>query len=444
MRLTVRLGFVALFALVIAGAAIAGLAIGRRDAGDRRVTSPDLPAPRAITTDDQIAGYLGRIQRLPDQADGYTGLGAVYLHKARETGDPSYYGRAEATLAKSLGLDAENADTLVQLGVLALARHQFEIGLAHGRRALEINPYESAALGVIGDAQVELGRYDEAQRSYQAMLDLRPDLASYARMSYIRELHGDIPGAIEMMQRAVIGATGRETHAWTQVQLGNLYINSGDVSAALKEYERTLFQRPDYLHARAGVARVKAARGDYTGAAEIYQEITRTVPFPEYVIALADVQRAAGDASAAGKTEALVQAIDRLFRENGVNTDVEMALFHADRDIDIEATVKDARRALADRPSIHAWDALAWALHKAGQHEEAMDASDQALRLGTRDPLMRYHAGMIALALGQTDRAHAELRMAVPQNPRFSVRYADAAAQTLQDLEQNASKNAAG
>jgi tetratricopeptide (TPR) repeat protein len=263
-------------------------------------------------------------------------------------------------------------------------------------------------------------------------------------MSYIRELHGDIPGAIEMMQRAVIGATGNEMHAWTQVQLGHLYFTSNDLDAAEKEYERTLFQRPDYLHARAGIARVKAARDDYAGAAAIYEEITRTMPLPEYVIALADVQHAAGDGNAARETEALVQAMDRLFRDNGVNTDVEMALFRADRDIAIETTVEDARRALASRPGIHAWDALAWALYKAGRYDEALAASDQALRLGTRDPLMRYHAGMIALALGQTDRAQAELHAAVSQNPHFSVRYGEGAARTLRQLDQDARSNAAG
>jgi tetratricopeptide (TPR) repeat protein len=443
MRLTMRLGLIAVFALFVAGATLAGLAVGRRDAVEQSSRSA-LPAPRVATTDDQIESAIARIQRLPDNADGYTLLGGAYLQKARETGDPSFYGRAETALAKSLSLDPANSDTLVQLGVLALARHQFGDALAYGRRAHDVNPYESAALGVIGDAQVELGRYDEARETFQAMLDLRPDLASYARVSYMRELHGDIAGAIEAMRRAVIGATGSEAHAWTQVQLGHLYFLSGDLAAAQKEYERTLFQRPDYLHARAGIARVKAAQGDYTGAAAIYEAITRSVPLPEYVIALADVQRAAGDTAAAQQTEALVQAMDRLFRENGVNTDLEMALFHADRGIDVDQTVEDARRALATRPSIHAWDALAWALHQAGRHEEALTAADQALRLGTRDPLMRYHAAMIALALGQAERARAELQIATSQNPRFSVRYADEATQTLRRLEQDASTSASG
>ena len=434
MRPAIRFGLVALFALVVGGAALAGVYVGRSEI-PRRQAGSEAPAPPAPGTDQQIASLLTRIQRLPDNADAYTSLGSAYLQKARESGDPSFYGRAEAALSKALVLDGENADTHVALGTLALARHQFAEALEHGVRAHALNPYKAAALGVVGDAQVELGRYDEARETVRAMVDLRPDLASFARASYIRELYGDVPGAIELMRRAVIGASGSEAHAWTQVQLGHLLFNSGDPAAAQKEYERTLFQRPEYLHAEVGIARVKAARGDFAGAAAIYERITKAMPLPEYVIALADVQRAAGDPRAAAETEALVQAMDRLFRENGVNTDVEMALFFADRGIDPPGTVERARAALALRPSIHTYDAYAWALYTAGRYDEALAAMDQALRLGTRDSLMRYHAGMIAAKLGLTERARDELRLAVMQNPYFSLRYVGEAAEMLRELD---------
>jgi tetratricopeptide (TPR) repeat protein len=430
----IRLGIIVVFALAICGAVLAGLVAGRRAPVERGGVAPE-PVGPVLTTDQQIESYLARIQRLPDNAEAYTGLGAAYLQKARESGDPTFYGRAEAALTRSTDLDAANADTYIQLGVLAAARHRFADALAYGRRAFELNPYKAAALGGVGDALVELGRYDEAEDTFRTMADLRPDLASFARLSYIRELHGDLPRAIELMQRAVIGASGSEAHAWTQVQLGNLYFARGDLAAARREYERTLFQRPGYLHARAGLARIDAAQGNYQRAAATYEEMTRVMPLPEYVIALADVQRAAGDLNAARGTEALLQAMDRLFRENGVNTDLEMAAYRADRDIDIEQTVEDARRVLAERPVVQAWDALAWALYKAERYDEARAASDQALRLGSRDPLMRFHAGMIALALGEIERARAELTLAVAPNPRFSVRYADAAAQMLAQLQ---------
>ena len=422
MRPGMRFAVVALFGLMIGGAVLAGLASGR-DTTRSPVPVAESHAAPSDATDRLIAGLLARIQRLPENADAHTQLGAAYLQKVRESGDPAFYTLAEAALSKSLSLNERNADTHLQLGVLALARHRFEEALAFGARARELNPYKAAALGVIGDAQVELGRYEEARATFQAMLDLRPDLASYARASYIHELHGDTPTAIELMKRAVIGASGSEAHAWTQVQLGHLYFNSGDLVAAEKEYQRTLFQRPDYAHANAGIARVKAARGDYAGAAAIYEEITRSVPVVEYVAALAEVQRAAGDGVAAEEATALVLAIDRLYSENGVNTDVEMVLFRADHGIDIPATVAHARRALALRPSIHAADALAWALYRAGAYEEAQSYVREALRLGTKDPLKHYHAGLIAEALGQPEVARMHLEQALAINPHFSVLY---------------------
>lgn len=443
MRLTIRLGIVALFAVVITGAAAAGLYVGSRDTPAQRRPGP-LPPPVRVTTDQQIERLLARIAQDPSQARWYTDLGGAYLQKAREVGDPSFYTRAETALTQSLSIDPSNADTYIWLGTLAFARHQFTEALSYGERARELNPYKPAALGVIGDAQVELGRYEDAQATFQAMLDLRPDLASFARASYLRELHGDFPGAIELMSRAVIGATGNEGNAWTRVQLGHLYFNSGDLAQAEKEYRRALFEYPNYIHARAGLARVMAARGDFTGAIALYKEVTQVTPWPEYVIALIDVQAAAGDQVGAGETQALLDVIDRLYQDAGVNTDLEMALYRADYNIDPLRTLERVREALAVRPGVFAYDALAWALYKAGRYEEAMAASDTALRLGSRNSLFRYHAGMIALALGRTERARSELRIAVTQNPRFSVRYADAAAETLRQLDEDASKNAAG
>jgi tetratricopeptide (TPR) repeat protein len=438
MRIAVRLTVLAAFILVIGGGVLAGVYAGRqrsaRPDASAAVPSPALrPLP---TTDQQIADLQARIARLPAHAQSYTSLGAAYLQKVRESGDPVYYTKAEAVLTKSVELDPNNADTFVALGTLALARHRFEDALHHGEHARALNPYKAAALGVIGDAQVELGRYEEAQATVQAMVDLRPDLAAYARVSYLRELHGDVPGAIEAMQRAVnAGAPGAEGTAWTRVQLGHLYFNSGDLNAAEQEYERTLFELPGYPHARAGVARVMAARGEYAGAIAIYEDLASGVPVPEYVIALADVQHAAGNVEEAARAEALVQVMDRLYRDNGVNTDAEMALFAADRGLDLSGTVERARRALDVRPSIFTYDVLAWSLYQEGRYDEAMAAAEEALRLGSRDSLLRYHAGMIAAALGRSDRARTLLREAVTQNPHFSLRYGADALLVLRRLE---------
>ena len=210
-------------------------------------------------------------------------LGQAYLQKARETGDPGYYPKAEALFQQALASDRDDVDAMVGLGTLALARHQFAAALDWGGQARALDPYHAAAYGVIGDAQVELGRYDEAVETVQAMVDLRPDLGSYSRVSYLRELMGDREGALVAMEQAATAGSGyAENVAWVRVQLGNLRFDGGDLAGAATEYAAALAALPGYAPGLAGQARVAAASGDLDSAAELYAQAVRTIPLPEY------------------------------------------------------------------------------------------------------------------------------------------------------------------
>jgi len=107
------------------------------------------------------------------------------------------------TLDEALKRDPQNVEALIGAGTLANARHQFREALQLGEQAKAINPTVPRIYGVIADAQTELGLYDDAVQTLQTMIDMRPDLSSYSRISYARELHGDIEGAVEAMQAAV-------------------------------------------------------------------------------------------------------------------------------------------------------------------------------------------------------------------------------------------------
>jgi len=231
-----------------------------------------------------------------------------------------------------------------------------------------------------------------------------------------------------------------ENSAWVRVQLANLYFTQGDLAQAEQEYQRTLTVLPDYVYAQAGLGRVRAAQGKLDEAIGLYQSAITRMPLPEFVIALGEAQQAAGHTAEADKQYQLVRAMQQLFKSNGVDTDLELALFDADHGNDSAATVTLARDAYARRPSIKAADILAWALFKAGQTAEARRYADQALRLGTHDPLMLYHAGMIAQAQGDSVAARDCLTRALERNPSFSPLYAPQARQALANLSIAASK----
>jgi tetratricopeptide (TPR) repeat protein len=399
----------------------------------------DAVASSAVT-DAMVSTLQDWLRQHPADEPSYALLGAAYLQKARETADPAYYTKAEAVLQKAVSLPPADFNAISSLGVLALARHQFREGLEYGRQAHLLNSYNARALGVVVDGQVELGDYDAAVQSAQSMVDLRPDMGSYARVSYVRELYGDWQGALAMMRQAVEAGSGvAENLAWTRTQAGLLLFNHGDLDGAERELEAAQYSVPGYIPAQAAQARVLVARGDLTAAIARYENISRVMPLTEYVIALGDCYTLAGRGVDAQRAYSLVGVIAQLQRANGVDTDLEMSLFEADHaasEKDFSQTVERARHVFQLRPTVYAADVLAWSLYQAGQFNEAQSYSQLALRLNTQDALLWFHAGMIEKRLGQRAAAAQKLSHALEINPHFSLLWTAVARQALVELRQ--------
>lgn len=403
-------------------------------------TSPEAgvllrPAAGGASLSGTIASLQDRLRAVPEDWRGFAQLGLAYVQEARITADPGYYPKAEGVLRRSLELNGrDNFEALVGMGALALARHDFAAALDWGNRGRAENPYNGDVYGVIGDAQLELGRYEDAFATFQAMVDTRPDLASYARVSYARELRGDVRGAVAAMEAALDAAGAPEDAAWARYQLGELYFNIGRLDRAKANYRAGVEFAPDFVPPHAGLAKVAWAMGDVERAIRGYSWVVRRFPSPEHVIALGDLYAASGQDTLAERQYALVLAEEDLFRANGVNVDLELALFHADHGHPGEALAA-ARAEWGRRHSIHVADALAWALYANERYAEAARYADRALSLRTRNALFMFHAGMIRLRLGDEDAARRLLRHAMATNPSFSIRYAALAERTLAELE---------
>jgi pentatricopeptide repeat protein len=394
---------------------------------------PDAPLAGA-STDERIRNFQSTVRADPRQADGYVLLAGAYQQKVRETGDASYYSKADALLRRALALRPGDAAALTERAALEASRHDFAASLRDARAARRAAPDVTKPFGVLVDSLVELGRYDEAARALQQMVDRRPDLAAYARVSYFRELHGDLRGAVAAMRLAVSAGSGTpENTAYVQALLGDLELARGRRRAAETAYRRALSVLPRYAPADAGLARVLAARGDLDGAIRRLRGVVERLPLPQYVVALGEVELAAGRRAAAARDLALVRVEERLLGRSGVNTDVDLALFEADHGGPARA-VTLARRAYAAAPSVRSADALGWALTRAGRAGEGVRFARRALRLGSRDATFLYHAGMAARAAGERTAARRWLARALEANPRFSPLYAPRAARALRGL----------
>lgn len=369
-----------------------------------------------------IAGLEQRLTTNPQDALGYAALGRARLQAVRETNDAAQYPLAEQALNQALSLEPRLTDALIGQGVLALARHDFRQALAWADKAAVVNPYNAEVWNVRTDAYVELGDYEQAVAAAQEAVNRRPDQASYSRVAYLRELHGDIAGAMAAMQRAVdAGARGEEGTVWAQVQLGNLLGNAGQWEQAEEVYRAALRDRPNYWAAEAGLARVAAAHGDYRTAIDRLRPLTERLPLPELVILLGDLYTALGETGEATRSYDLVRVIQQLNQAAGMNVDLELALFETDHGDDPAAALAQARAAYAQRPGIYGADTLAWALYHAGQLEEAWLLSQASLRLETRDARLYYHTGVIAAARQDTAEACRQLQTALAINPAFGV-----------------------
>ena len=396
------------------------------------------PNSRQYGTDDQIALLQARLKKDSEDFEANLALSLQYLQKVRETGDPSLYSKVEKLLDVAAKSGSKNPDYFAARATLDLSRHNFASALDWATQAVTADPERARYHGVQADALIELGQYDKAIEALQQMVDRRPEFSAYARIAYARELYGDPEGAVEAFTLAIdAGSSIPENLSWGYVQRGHLEFAMNHSDRALADYESALTTLPGYPPALAGKARLAAAAGRTDEAIALYTTAFDRTPLAEYAISLGELYSATGNALAAAKQFDLVRAIDKLQSQNGVNTDLEIALFLADHGSDPSAAVARARDAYRERPNVNAADALGWSLYQSGQYAEAEKYSTEALRLGTRDSLKLFHAGMIAKATGTQDKAREYLFDALRFNPSFSLIYSATAKETLTTLGGN-------
>ena len=418
--------------LVCAVAAI--FAAGCTKGNIEQVAGAEQKSPHEAVTDPRLAAGQKMIESAPGSPKGHLMLASYYINRARQTGDFSLNAIARDEVEKALTIEPADVNARKLRASLHLTYHEFAQGLQLGNELAAELPDDSFVLGVITDAQTQLGNYPEAVQAAKKMIDAKPNAQSYARVAYLRYLHGDYQGAVQMYKLAArtTDPGDKEGQSWCLTQLGDLHWRNGKYDDAAKVYDEALAISPNYPLAMLGRGRVYAALGDLRSAVSLMSGSVERSPHTGSIILYGDVLHRIGQADAAENMYALANNADVLGDTHDAH---RIALSWADRDIRLDEALKIAEADYSNVKDIYAADILAWCLYKNGRYAEARVRSAEALRIGTGDAVLYYHAGMIEKALGNRSGARRLLRKALALNPGFDLRQALIAIAELAEID---------
>ncbi len=369
-------------------------------------------------TNTQIALLEKKTHDDPTDGSAWKNLGGAYVRRAYETADSAYYPLASEAFDRAGKLLPKSAELFAARASLALARHEFALARSLALSALAVQPNSFDAQVALVDATVELGNYELAGQLVERLIDRLPGVASLARLSYIRQLEGDLLGA-ETAMRAASAAAPELSYdrAVTLAYLGDILLERGKETAALRSFDQALKINPELAGAVLGIARLQSGKSDWKSATAALNALIDRVPLPGALGQLADVARAQRNSSAEQSANQLVDASIRLFRSNGAVVDSELAILLADR-IAIPgpsagaAALVAARAAFSDRQTIFTNDAMAWALFQSGRPKDAVRYARAAIKTHPSVASVRWHAAAIFDAVGETVMARVELEAA--------------------------------
>lgn len=374
-----------------------------------------------------------RVKRDPEDFVAHNKLAGAYLQRMRETGNIVYLDLAVRSATASLSvLPAER--NVTGLAVLAQAKyssHDFQGARDDASELARLEPAKGYPYQILGDALQELGEYEGAAEAYRTMEELggvQPltRVGMEQRLGRQAFLLGDNSksarhylNALELALKPPGAAP--ETLAWCYLQAGDAAFRTGDYRTAEKQYRASLETFPNYPQAIAALGRTRAAEGDFAGAIEQFERAVRRLPDPVFVAELGDLYLIAGRKEEAVQQYALVEQIARLSALSGQLYNRQLAVFYADHNIRTDEAYTIAAKEYERRRDIYGADAVAWTAFKAGKLTEAKTAMQKALRLGTRDARLLYHAGMIEGALGNRAESRKLLSAALKLNPAFDL-----------------------
>ena len=382
------------------------------------------------------------LEKDPNDLKANVRLAALYIQEARETGNRMYYDKAAMKCVNNvLVKDSTNFNALVFKSLIYLSQHHFTDGLAFAQKAQSINPNNAYVYGLMVDAYVELGKYDSAIASADKMVSIRPDLTSYSRVSYLREIYGNYKSAIDAMKMAVeAGGRGDEHTEWTRTQLAALYEKTGDYKQSELLYDMSLSLRPDYPYALAGMARIAMSKNDYKTAIGLYEKADSLITDNSFKEELVDLYRLTAQNDKADKVAN--EIIAELSKDAEQGNKDESIGHYADRELayaylkvnNKEKALEHAMLEYNRRPeNIDVNETVAWVLYNRGEYDKAIPYIKTALKTNSKNPVLLSRAGLIYFKTGDKQLAKTMFKEAAASNAYIGALKAEtsSAMQTL-------------
>jgi len=394
--------------------------------------------PDYLYRDRTIAFYEMRVRRDPQDQISAKTLAQQYLQRFREAGDIDDVKRSMLAARRAIALQpGNNWSSYEALASAESALHLFRQAFAHERFALADRSDDPNGIGQMASTEMELGRYEDAGRLIGRALEKHPrDPGLLAVRARYEELSGHLKEARVDLARGAesvdsVSDNSAQSRAWYHYRAGEMAFSAGAVDEAERDERDALVTFPEFAQAYNSLARSCWATKDWRCALAAATKGAEIAPLPETLGYKADAERALGDAAAARRTDDLIVAIERIGNAYRVS-DRLLAVYYSEHGIRLDDALRIARRETMVRGTeIYAQDTLAWAAAMDGHWTEARAASRLALRWGTEDSRLHYHAGIIALHFGDRAEAIRQLSRALESNPRFHPRYADDATRRL-------------
>ena len=421
----------------VVGAAISGGSSSSALPRDRSRALVRATVTEARVRDLDIEFYQRRVERDPRSARDYTQLAGLYLQRARETADNADLLRAEQSARHSLSL--RTGRNSAAFGVLAsslLAQHRFSAARDIVQRLVAEDSTSIAARGLLGEAQFELGEYQQAGRTLGTLAMYRENLSVAPRLARWEELHGHPEEARRLLRAARDEAARRhgmpkEQLAWFHLRLGDLALRNGHLGEAESELRHGLRIAPEDYRVLGSLANLEANRHHWRCAIGYGEQALGSALDPATLGVVGDAYAATGDTS---KAREYYHTMEVAVLHQPGPFHRAWSLFLLDHGRDVPRVLEKVRQEIQIRHDVYGYDLLAWALHKSGDDQGARDPMIRALSLGTRDAMLFYHAGMIARALHENALAGAYLRAALTIDPYWNPFQPDEARQVLESL----------